>query len=136
MSEVRLIDAEAFCSFLREVSTRQHYETLLTKKDSYPTVADVIEEICCELDGTGLNGYDNAPTIKPNIEKIYEDINRMYKNIQLLEECNKPKKGEKVENTSANFDDNVTSFFCSRCFMDVDGNSNYCWFCGADLRRK
>ena len=69
---MRLIDADAFCGFLREVSTRHHYETLLTKKDRYPTVADVIEEICCDLDGTSLNGFDNAPTIqvcqKYNIE--------------------------------------------------------------------
>lgn len=60
---MRLIDADAFCAFLREVSTRQHYETLLTNKDKYPTVADVIEAICCDLDGTSLNGFDNAPTV-------------------------------------------------------------------------
>lgn len=59
-----LISRSKFCAFLREVSTRQHYETLLTKKDKYPTVADVIEEICCELDGTALNGFDNAPTVE------------------------------------------------------------------------
>ena len=63
-NEVRLIDANAFCAFLREVSTRHHYETLLTKKDKYPTVTDVIEEICCELDGSGLKGFDNAPTVE------------------------------------------------------------------------
>lgn len=67
---MRLIDADAFCSFLREVSTRQHYETLLTKKDRYPTVADVIEEICCDLDGTSLNGFDNAPTVDTTSEKL------------------------------------------------------------------
>ena len=60
---MRLIDADAFCAFLREVSTRQHYETLLTNKDKYPTVADVIEAICCDLDGTSLNGFDNVPTV-------------------------------------------------------------------------
>ena len=60
---MRLIDADAFCAFLREVSTRHHYETLLTNKDKSPTVADVIEAICCDLDGTSLNGFDNAPTV-------------------------------------------------------------------------
>lgn len=67
---MRTIDADAFCSFLREVSTRQHYETLLTKKDRYPTVADVIEEICCDLDGTSLNGFDNAPTIDTTFREL------------------------------------------------------------------
>ena len=66
---MRTIDADTFCGFLREVSTRQHYETLLTKKDRYPTVADVIEEICCDLDGTSLNGFDNAPTVEP-VQKV------------------------------------------------------------------
>lgn len=64
MQRMRTIDAEAFCAFLRDVSTRQHYETLLTNKDKYPTVADVIEAICCDLDGTSLNGFDNAPTVE------------------------------------------------------------------------
>lgn len=67
---MRLIDADAFCVFLREVSTRQHYETLLTNKDKFPTVADVVEAICCDLDGTSLNGFDNAPTVEPEKEVV------------------------------------------------------------------
>lgn len=70
---MRLIDAEVFCAFLREVSTRQHYETLLINKDKYPTVADVIEAICCDLDGTSLNGFDNAPTVPlPDFKEGYK----------------------------------------------------------------
>lgn len=45
-----------------------------------------------------------------------------------------PKKGEKIANNDANFDDNVAPFFCSRCLFDVEVKDNYCWFCGADLR--
>lgn len=68
----RLIDADAFCAFLREVNTRHHYETLLINKDKFPTVADVIEAICCDLDGTSLNGFDNAPTVEPMVEPRIE----------------------------------------------------------------
>ena len=83
---MRLIDADAFCGFLREVSTRQHYETLLTKRDRYPTVADVIEEICCDLDGTSLNGFDNAPTIeeRPNGKWIEHST---YKGVLICSKC-------------------------------------------------
>ncbi len=72
---MRLIDADAFCAFLREVNTRQHYERLLTKKDEYPTVADVIEAVCCDLDGTSLNGFDNAPTISP-YKAIHDELHK------------------------------------------------------------
>lgn len=72
---MRLVDADAFCAFLRELNTRQHYETLLTHKDKYPTVADVIEAVCCDLDGTGLNGFDNAPTVEQEEEDMEKDEN-------------------------------------------------------------
>lgn len=66
---MRIIDADAFCNNLRTISTRNHYEKLLCKKDQYPTVADVIEAICCDLDGTALNGFELAPTVEiPRME--------------------------------------------------------------------
>ena len=83
---MRIIDADAFCAFLREVSTRQHYEKLLTHKDKYPTVADVIEAICCDLDGTSLNGFDNAPTVE--LDDLNNAINTIKAVCQDNDTCN------------------------------------------------
>ena len=83
---MRLIDADAFCAFLRETSTRQHYERLLTHKEKYPTVADVIEAICCDLDGTSLNGLDNAPTVDISKEVWNKSNELLNKRLSYLEE--------------------------------------------------
>ena len=61
---MRLIDADALSKTLRDISKRQKYEDLLTKKDGFPTVADVIEAICQDLDGTSIWGFDDAPTVE------------------------------------------------------------------------
>lgn len=122
----RLIDADAFCGFLREVSTRQHYETLLTKKDKYPTVADVIEEICCELDGTGLKGFDNAPTVDTTFREL------------VAYECGKNDrpKGKWIEYD----EDELYTGECSCCkwkallYESNVLNMNFCPNCGADMR--
>ena len=67
---MRLIDADEFAKTLRDISKRQKYEELLTKKDGFPTVADVIEAICQDLDGTAIYGFKNAPTVEPKAEWI------------------------------------------------------------------
>lgn len=109
---MRAIDADAFCGFLREVSTRQHYETLLTKKDRYPTVADVIEEICCDLDGTSLNGFGNCPTVEERpkgkwiIDGHHIRCNR----------CN-----EYICNTDRE-DNEIPDNFCPNCGADMRGD--------------
>lgn len=60
---MRLIDADAFIQFLKDTVKRQKYENL--KIGDSITVADVIEAIICDLDGTGIDGFTNAPTIEP-----------------------------------------------------------------------
>lgn len=58
---MRLIDADAFTEFLKDAIKRQKYED--TKIDGLLTVADVIEAVISDLDGTSLDGFKNAPTI-------------------------------------------------------------------------
>lgn len=69
--DVRLIDADAFVQFLKDVVKRQEYENL--KIDGLLTVADVIEAIISDLDGTGLDGFKNAPTIEPELSETCTD---------------------------------------------------------------
>ena len=64
----RLIDADAFVRFLKDTIKKQAYENL--KIDELLTVADVIEAIISELDGTSLDGFKNAPTIEPEPQWI------------------------------------------------------------------
>lgn len=65
---MRLIDADAFTEFLKDTVKRQKYEDL--KIDGSLTVADVIEAVISELDGTSLDGFKNAPTIEPDTDTI------------------------------------------------------------------
>lgn len=124
---MRLIDADAYCSFLREVSTRQHYETLLTNKDKYPTVADVIEEICCDLDGTSLNGFDNAPTVDTSFREL------------IAYECGQKSVEERSKGEWI-FKHGSSRNWCSNCDMSFASNLceglefSFCPNCGADMR--
>lgn len=58
---MRLIDADAFILKLREISKECEYTK--TTIDKNLTVDDVFEAIISELDGTSLNGFNNAPTV-------------------------------------------------------------------------
>lgn len=73
---MRLIDADAFAEYLKDAVKRQKYEN--TKIDRLLTVADVIEAVISELEGTSLDGFKNAPTIEPERKKwewiAYGDI--------------------------------------------------------------
>lgn len=60
---MRTIDADAFTEFLKDAIKQQKYED--TKIGGLLTVADVIEAVISELDGTSLVGFKNAPTIEP-----------------------------------------------------------------------
>ena len=64
---MRAIDADAFAEFLRDAIKQQKYDGL--NIDELLTVADVIEAIISELDGTSLAGFKNTPTIEPDIVK-------------------------------------------------------------------
>lgn len=57
----RLIDANAFSDFITDAIKRQEYENL--KIDDLLTVADVLEAVVSDLTGTGLDRFNNAPTI-------------------------------------------------------------------------
>ena len=63
---MRLIDADALAEFLKDAVKRQKYDDL--NIDGLLTVADVIEAIISELNGTSLNGFKNAPTIELRCE--------------------------------------------------------------------
>lgn len=62
-NDMRLIDANAFIDFMKSVITRQRYDNLTISRTL--TVEDVLEAVISELDGTSLDGYENAPTIDP-----------------------------------------------------------------------
>ncbi len=63
---MRAIDADAFAEFLKDEVKRQKFEN--TKIDGL-SVADVIEAVISELEGTSLDGFKNAPTIEPERKK-------------------------------------------------------------------
>ena len=60
---MRLIDADAFAKFLREAVKDCNYTEL--KLNDCCTVADVIDSVIAELDGSGIDKYKNCPTIQP-----------------------------------------------------------------------
>ena len=57
----RLIDADDFAERIKSIIERQGYDNL--KIGKFATVKDVLEAVVTELKGTGLDGYENAPTI-------------------------------------------------------------------------
>jgi hypothetical protein len=63
---MRAIDADALAEFLKDAVKRQKYDDL--NIDGLLTVADVIEAIISELNGTSLDGFKNAPTIELRCE--------------------------------------------------------------------
>lgn len=58
---MRLIDADAFSDFIKKAVFEHGYEVL--RICDTLTVADVLNSVCAELDGTGLEGFKNAPTV-------------------------------------------------------------------------
>lgn len=57
----RLIDADAFISFIKKASNDCHYENL--EIDEILTVKDVLDAVISDLDGTSIGGFKNAPTV-------------------------------------------------------------------------
>ena len=57
----RLIDADAFSAFIKDAVIKYKYDRL--NIDNTLTVADVLQSVCAELDGTGLEGFKNSPTV-------------------------------------------------------------------------
>lgn len=89
---MRLIDADAFVQFLKDAVIIQGYENL--KIDGLLTVADVIEAIISDLDGTSIAGYKNAPTIEPEQKKgkWLPDNNNYYEERFICSVCGKSYK--------------------------------------------
>jgi len=114
---MRLIDADALAEFLKDAVKRQKYDDL--NIDGLLTVADVIEAIISELNGTSLNGFKNAPTIELRCENC-EAFNKT----RLLIPQPERKTGRWI-------DDN-----CSECGQYVYHGDmrNFCPKCGADMR--
>lgn len=105
---MRLIDADAFAEYLKDAVKQQKYEN--TKIDRLLTVADVIEAVISELEGTSLDGFKNAPTIEPE-----------------------RKKGRWVLATNFPYGDNC--YVCINCKVKLDSMyPNFCPNCGDDMR--
>ena len=60
--EQRLIDANAFIDFIKDTIRRQDYKRL--ELNEHLTVSDVLDAVIGDLDGTSINGFENAPTIE------------------------------------------------------------------------
>ena len=61
---MRLIDADAFAEYIKNVIKTQKYDSLKVD-DTTLTVADVLECVVAELEGTSIVGFKNNPTIEP-----------------------------------------------------------------------
>ena len=113
---MRLIDADAFAEFLRDAIKQQKYDDL--NIDELLTVADVIEAIISELDGTSLVGFKNTPTIEPE-----------------------RKKGKWIRITQGAIPEIYICPFCNRTLKDAGMDSlvqiryPFC-HCGADMREE
>ena len=109
---MRAIDADAFVEFLRDVVKQQKYDDL--KIDEALTVADVIDAVISELEGTSLDGFTNAPTIEER------------------------KKGEWIpqnHNKTNGMASTAVYYYpkCSACGHCAN-YTNFCPNCGADMR--
>lgn len=58
----RMIDADAFCEKILEIVERQKYDDFYAESLS---VGAILREVVNELNGSGLAGFSNAPTIIP-----------------------------------------------------------------------
>lgn len=106
---MRLIDADAFAEFIKYAIKTQKYDSLKIN-DTTLTVAEVLECVVAELEGTGIDGFKNNPTIEPR------------------------KKGKWKKGVGEN--GVTTSLFCSECNYENTHwyDWNYCPNCGADMR--
>lgn len=64
----RLIDADAFADFIKNAIKAHKYDALKVN-DTTLTVGDVLESVIVELEGTGIDGFKNNPTIVPQPEQ-------------------------------------------------------------------
>ena len=133
---MRLIDADALAEFLKDAVKRQKYDDL--NIDGLLTVADVIEAIISELNGTSLNGFKNAPTIELRCENC-EAFNKT----RLLIPQPERKTGRWILSDTQwqeDVDNGNYQFICSE-YGKADIHSkavvvSFCWNCGARMEDK
>ena len=105
---MRLIDADAFADYIKKASLDQKYEDL--KIDGLLTVADVLDAVVAELDGSGLDGYKNAPTIEP--QRTGRWIDHVEDGYVECPFCH----------SATNCDDNISELhFCFSCGARMEG---------------
>ena len=106
---MRAIDADAFAEFLKDAVKQCKYED--TKIDGLLTVADVIEAIISELNGTSLAGFKNAPTIESERKKgKWLPENRTIDAFWVCSSCGFPSEAHAA---------NILYNFCPNCGADM-----------------
>ena len=106
---MRLIDADAFADFIKNTIKAQKFDALKVN-DTTLTVAEVLESVVAELEGTSIDGFKNNPTIEPQPERM---------------------RGKWVLHT---YMPHVA--YCTSCERDSPYNRrwDFCPNCGADMR--
>lgn len=73
---MRLIDADALCIRLKQISDEHRYDTLFS--DNVLSVEDIFNAIIDDLKGNSIEGYMNVPTVeaytREEIIKMLEEI--------------------------------------------------------------
>lgn len=113
---MRLMDANAFSAFLKDAVIKHKYDRL--NIDNTLTVADVFQSVCAELDGTGLEGFKNAPTV--DAVPVRHGRWRHYEGMLICSECG----GEFYDDIMEWCGDHVPKF-CPECGADMreDGDN-------------
>lgn len=114
---MRLIDADAFADFIKNVIKAKKYDALKVNGDTL-TVEDVLECIIAELDGTSIDGFKNNPTIEPQRikgrwERKESDLSWWYE----CSECGESPLFDPYENE-------VRTPFCPWCGAEMRGDED------------
>ena len=113
---MRLIDADAFIEFLKETSKKLEFDKI-EFKDSTLTAQAIIDGVIADLDGTSLDGFENAPTIEPERKaKVIENKYHIGTSLNIVGE---PKI--------------CHEYLCGACKKKVLGGDKYFSHCGAKL---
>lgn len=127
---MRLVDADAFSAFIKDAVIKHKYDRL--NIDNTLTVADVLQTVCAELDGTGLDGFKNAPTVDAAPIKhgqwIYEERDRLDHETDdgRVFRTEKWWKCSECGNAKGYIGHKPSDKFCSRCGADMrkDGDDD------------
>ena len=117
---MRQIDADAFSAFIKDAVIRHKYDQL--NIDNTMTVADVLQAVCAELDGTGLEGFKNAPTVDavPVMHGRWQWLSSTYDRIP----CEMRYWCSKCHHETITHDSEPWEKFCPNCGAKMDGKDN------------